>query len=109
MRVAAAGMSGAAAAVAQTRRMTEDEALAEISALLAGLPADRRQRALDEAASMYVGSTEPGADRWHPVALALLQRAGADVAQARELRAARRGGGLSGLGEQAARLPGGDR
>jgi hypothetical protein len=104
IRVAAAAISGVAERVALLGRTPDAEALVEIRENLARLPADRRQAALDEAAAAFIDSERPGAVRWLPVALALLARAGADLERAKVLRAARGGRGLSGLGEQAARL-----
>jgi hypothetical protein len=74
VRVAAAQVSGVAAAYAHVRRISEGEALAEIAAILDRLPADRRQKALDQAASVYAA---PGqSDLWYPAASRLLERAG---------------------------------
>lgn len=69
--------------------MTEAEALAEMRDELAKIPADRRQQALDEAASLYV---RPGPnDVFYPQLAALIERAGADLETARRLRDARGG------------------
>jgi hypothetical protein len=86
VRVAAAQASGVAAAYAHVRRIGEGEALAEIAAILDRLPADRRQKALDLAASTYAA---PGqSDLWYPAASRLLERAGANLGTARAIRAA---------------------
>lgn len=101
MRVAAAQLSGIAQRVCVGQRATVEEGLAEMAEVLAKLPrpADR-QRALDLAVVPYV---EPEYEA-HGRVRDLLVRAGADLAAAAAIRAERRGGGLSGLGEQAGRL-----
>lgn len=84
VRIAAAQLSGLALACVQVRRLSDDEALAEMADVVAGLPAGRRQTALDQAAASYV---DPGpTDAFHAAAAGLLQRAGADLDQALALR-----------------------
>jgi hypothetical protein len=89
VKLASAAISGIALACVQIRRLTEDQALAEIRVELAAIPADRRQEALDEAASLYV---RPGPlDHFYPSAAALIERAGASLDSARRLRDSRGG------------------
>lgn len=68
-------------------RDTEDKVRAEIVEILDRLPRDRRQQALDDAAARYIDST---AYR-HAECAALLERAGADLLRAREIRTERAG------------------
>lgn len=87
IRLASAAITGIAMACAQVHRLTDDEALSEIAAVIAKLPKADRQAALDLAASGYV---EPGpGDYFFPSVAALLERAGANLDEARRLRAAR--------------------
>jgi len=82
--VAAAGLSGLALACVQVRRLTEDQALAEMAQILAELPRERRQEALDRAAAGYL---DPGPlAPFHDLAAALLARAGANLDHARQLQ-----------------------
>ncbi len=99
-------LTGLAAAHAQMRRLTVDQAVAEIRQVLDGGTRDARdrQRALDEAASVYVLPSE--AWPWSPAALAVLLDAGADRERAEQLRASPPLATLSGLGDQAGGLAG---
>lgn len=101
MRVAAAGVNGLAAALAQHRRLDRAEALEEIRRLLGRVPAHIHQDVLDHAAAGYVVSDDT--TPWYPAALALLAEAGADVERARLIRAGQGRANLGGLGEAAAR------
>jgi len=77
LRVAAAQINGIAAGAVQVKRVTEEEALAEIAAVLDKLPKADRQRALDLAIVAYV---RPGSGRpevWYRAAATFLERAGA--------------------------------
>lgn len=95
MRVASAGLTGIAAAHAHLRRLTAEQAVAEMRQLLARWQGSQRQQVLDEAAAQY---TAPGP--WHEAALAVLVQAGADPARAAEIWSARpQVTGLGGLGE----------
>lgn len=70
-------------ACVQVGRLTVDQALAEMAEVLAKLPRERRQEALDQAAAGYV---DPGPlDPFHTPAAELLGRAGANLDRAREL------------------------
>ena len=60
VRVAAAQISGVAAGVVQVKRVIEEEALAEVRAVLARLPKAERQRALDAAIKIYVRPARVG-------------------------------------------------
>jgi hypothetical protein len=93
-RVLAAQLSGAAAAFAHQKRLTADEALAEIEAELRNAKvkpgSPEAVLALTMAAGLYVVDGEPAIDQyWYRDALALLVRAGADDRAARRARAAR--------------------
>ena len=77
VRIAAAKLSGIAAAVAHVRRVGEDEALGEVAAVLDTLPRSQRQAALDRAIVAYVTPSSGLADPWYPAAAAFLRRAGA--------------------------------
>lgn len=69
--------------------MDEIQALVQIGEELARLPKDRRQVALDQAASLYV---RPGAgDVLYPQLAALLERAGANLDSAGVLKDGRGG------------------
>lgn len=68
-------------------RDTEDNVRAEIVEILDRLPKDHRQQALDAAAAGYVDS----AAYRHAECAALLERAGADLGRAREIRTERAG------------------
>src|SRR6185295_13809859 len=98
MRVLAAQLSGTAAAHAHVRRISRDEALAEIAETLIAAKirpdSERAVAVFTDAATMYVQPTQPGADRWYPIAAELLKAAGADLARAVELRR-QRGAGVS--------------
>lgn len=84
-RISAAELSGIAAAYAQVKRLTRDQALAEIAEVLAPWPPDVQAEILADAASAYVDG-----DRHHdPAATELLTGAGADLDRARRIRAAR--------------------
>ena len=99
MKVGTIGaLTGIAAAFGHVRRLTRDEALAEIRERLATVPAGERQLALDESAAMYV---DPGElERWYDAALELLVAAGADVEAARAIRDKQPRHDLGGLGER---------
>lgn len=91
-------LTGIAAAYAHVRRLSREEALAELRDVLASVPHAHRQRALDEAAAMFVAAST--GNTWYPAALDLLITAGADLDTAREISSTRPGGNLGGLGEQ---------
>jgi hypothetical protein len=91
-RVLAAQLSGVAAGYAHVKRLTADEALAEIAAELAAAKVKPGSPAavlvLTMAASLYAVDGEPAAaEWWYADALALLVRAGADEGAARRARA----------------------
>ena len=87
VRVAAAGIGGCAERCAMDGRDTEDNVRAEIVDILGRLPKEQRQPALDVAAARYVDGT---AYR-HAECAALLERAGANLVRAREIRTERAG------------------
>lgn len=80
--VAAAKLSGIAAAVAHMKRLTLEQGLAEVAAILAearirpGTPA--AVALLNRAAEPYRRSKGEGPSWWHPAAVAFLVQAGAD-------------------------------
>lgn len=86
-RVVAAGLGGLAAGYAQMRRLTRDDALAEIRQDLEAskLDGDQAVAVLSDAAARYVD----GDQHYDSEALQLLVDAGADVDRARAIRAAR--------------------
>jgi hypothetical protein len=84
-RVVAARLSGVAAAVAQVARVTTDEGLADVAAILTeagiepGSPA--ATLLLTRAVEMYRSGGEPGSPQWwYPAARDFLVAAGADLA-----------------------------
>ncbi len=87
-RLAVASLTGIAEAHAQLRRLTWDEAMAEIQGCLANwkVAADRISEVLSQAASGYLDGETPGA----PAALQLLIDAGADLDRARQIDQDRR-------------------
>lgn len=94
MQVAAAGVNGVSAAYAQLRRLTREQALAEIADLIGRLPAEHRQAALDHAAAGYIDADSLDTS-WHQRAYGLLIEAGTDETAARAIRETRRGGNLT--------------
>lgn len=87
--VASAQITGTALRCTQHRAITQDEALADIAAMVAKAPAGRRQELLDHAAALFclAGPTTPQ----YPPALELLVLAGADRDRATAIKVARSG------------------
>lgn len=92
MRLASASLTGITMACVQVKRLTDAQALADIATVLKPLAADERQESLNHAASAYARPIET--DVWHAPAAALLERAGADLDEARRLRDGRGHGWL---------------
>lgn len=103
-RITSAQLTGLAAAYAQMRRLTADQALDEMATDLAPYPADKRSEILADAAASYVG----GDRHYDGPAAELLAQAGADLEQARAIRAVRalRPDMLRAVADQANRAPG---
>jgi hypothetical protein len=80
-RIVSAQVGGCAQAHGYLRRLTLDEAVAEILELLGQVPADRRAAVLADAAAGY-SAANPNRERWQQTTLAVLVAAGADVGQA---------------------------
>jgi len=91
-RVLAAQLSGVAAAVAQVRRITAEEGLAELQAEMIGAKvkpgSETAVKALTMAASTYAVDRPRRDEWWFPEAFAFLVEAGADPDEAREIRRA---------------------
>jgi hypothetical protein len=92
-RVLVAQISGVAAGYADVKRLTADEALAEIRAELTGAKvkpgSPQAIVVLTMAAALYAVDGEPALEElWYADALALLVQAGADEDAARRARAA---------------------
>jgi hypothetical protein len=88
-RVTAAMISGSAAAHGRLRRLSADEAVAEVTACLnERVPAERRSAVLAEAAAGYTPAATDRAE--HARALAVLVAAGADVSEAEQVWRERR-------------------
>jgi hypothetical protein len=84
--VAAAQISGTAERCVIGRSLTEDQALVEIGEALAAIgPGQPRRKALAYAVARYVDDTTDAAT----AITTLLERAGADIDQARTIRAQR--------------------
>jgi hypothetical protein len=83
--VVAAKLSGVAAAVGHMRRLTVEQGVDEVTAILAeagirpGTPA--AVELLNRAADPYRRTTREGPSWWHPAALEFLVQAGADPQQ----------------------------
>lgn len=80
VQLAAARINGTAMSCVQVGRLTEAEALAEIAGIVAALPREDRQRALDQAAAPYMRPAVT--DVWHASVARLLDLAGADLVRA---------------------------
>lgn len=86
-RIAAAQIHGVTAAFGHLRRITQDEALAEIREILAGWPTDEHAGILAVAAEGYVREPRDANSWWYDAAIELLSAAGADLDEARRLAA----------------------
>jgi hypothetical protein len=101
-RIAAARLTGLTAAHVQVRRLDRDAALAEIAEVLAEHPRDVRAAILADAAADHASGERPE----DPASLDLLVADGADLDEARKIRAARlaHGNPLRDVADQANRV-----